>query len=71
MTQIIFAEPKNSTTRLEDCFTYKDELKEELQNIEDTIKSMIKKHNVMITYNSLKYPDELVCLINENCLKLV
>lgn len=56
MKQLVFEEdPYNPV--------YKDELTEVLQDIENRIKAVVKKHNVIITYNTEKYPDELGCAI--------
>ena len=49
---------------------YKNELKETLTEIENRIKDLVEKHNVIITYNTEKYPNELACAIISTTVKI-
>jgi hypothetical protein len=63
MKQVIFEQdPYNPV--------YKDELTKVLQDVENRIKDLVEKHNVIITYNTEKYPNELACAIISTTYKL-
>ena len=49
---------------------YKDELREVLTDIENRIKDIESKHNVIIAYNVPKYPNEISCAIISTTFKL-
>lgn len=49
---------------------YNGELDEILQNLENSIKEVVEKHNVVLVYNGRKYPNELACAIISTTVKL-